>query len=69
MASETRYLTQAELAREADVEPAEIDELVAVGVLVRDPDARALLSPTDWEDAGTAELKGLPEPIGLARLR
>ena len=32
-------------------------------------DARALLSPTDWEDAGTAELKGLPEPIGLARLR
>ena len=40
MASETRYLTQAELAREADVEPAEIDELVAVGVLARDPEGR-----------------------------
>ncbi len=31
-------------------------------------DAQALLSPTDWDDAGTATLKGLPEPIGLARL-
>ena len=40
MVSETRYLTQAELAREADVEPAAIDELVAVGVLVKDPEGR-----------------------------
>ena len=40
MASEARYLTQAELAREADVEPAEIDELVAVGVLGRDAEGR-----------------------------
>ena len=50
MASETRYLTQAELAREADVEPAEIDELVAVGVLVRDPEADS--SPSTCRGSG-----------------
>ena len=37
-------------------------------VLLPIEDARVLLSPADWEDAGTAALKGIPDPIGLARL-
>ena len=31
-------------------------------------DARALLPPADWDDAGEVALKGIPEPIGLARV-
>ncbi len=40
MTSEPRFLTHADLAREADVQPAEIDELITAGVLVRDPEGR-----------------------------
>jgi adenylate cyclase len=32
-------------------------------------DARAILEPTEWTDAGDATFKGMPGPISLARLR
>jgi adenylate cyclase len=38
MTTEARILTKAELAREADVDPAEVDELVAAAILRPDPD-------------------------------
>jgi hypothetical protein len=31
-------------------------------------DARAILEPTEWTDAGDATFKGIPGPISLARL-
>jgi class 3 adenylate cyclase len=38
-------------------------------LLIPIDDARVLLTPADWDDAGVAALKGLPEPVGLARVR
>ena len=37
-------------------------------VLLPLADATVLLAPGAWDDAGEAALKGIPEPIGLARL-
>ena len=38
-------------------------------VLLPIDDAKLLLDPADWHDAGEAALKGLPHPIALARVR
>ena len=38
-------------------------------VLLPIDDARALLPATGWDDAGEAALKGLPQPVAMARVR
>lgn len=38
-------------------------------LLIPVDDARAILEPTEWTDAGETIFKGFPDPIGLARLR
>ena len=54
MATPQRTLTRDDLAREAAVMPA--------------ADAAAMLDREDWSDAGTAEFKGIPGPVALARI-
>ena len=37
-------------------------------VLLPIDDARVLLPPAGWDDAGEVTLKGIPDPVGLARV-